>query len=502
MNPTDEQTFALDCFSTEENLVVEAGAGTGKTSTLILMAEDTTRKGQYIAFNKAIVTDAERRMPRNVKAKTAHGLAYGRVGFKYKARLNSPRMKSQDIANILGIKSLRVDGKDMAAGFLASAVMKAITNFCNSADEEPGTKHFSYIDGIDEPFSDGKRSYANNDYVRSELAPFLAVAWADINGLEGRLPFKHEHYLKIWQLSGPRIAADFILFDECQDANPVMLAIVEAQTHAQKVYVGDSQQAIYEFTGAINALGKLADSGATTAFLTQSWRFGQEIADKANEVLGMLDAPLRLIGHPGMDSTVGFVPAPKAFLARTNGGAIEQLFAEMDRGGNPHLVGGGSDIISFAYGADKLMKGERTDNPELACFESWAEVKDYVANDQQGDDLKLLVSVMDRFGPIAIVSALQGQAKEDKASLVVSTAHKAKGREWDTVALAGDFPDPEKREITEQELKLLYVAATRARDTLDIGAVAILSPQPPANIDPNTGEIVAVPEPTEEKPDA
>ena len=62
------------------------------------------------------------------------------------------------------------------------------------------------------------------------------------------------------------------------------------------------------------------------------------------------------------------------------------------------------------------------------------------------------------------------------AERVLATAHKAKGLEWPRVRLAGDFPGlgelhaadrdwvpcltPEER---DQELHLLYVAATRAR---------------------------------------
>jgi superfamily I DNA/RNA helicase len=56
---------------------------------------------------------------------------------------------------------------------------------------------------------------------------------------------------------------------------------------------------------------------------------------------------------------------------------------------------------------------------------------------------------------------------------VFSTAHKAKGREFPTVALCDDFTDlprtPEEREKwNPEEGNLLYVAATRAQLELDI----------------------------------
>jgi superfamily I DNA/RNA helicase len=70
---------------------------------------------------------------------------------------------------------------------------------------------------------------------------------------------------------------------------------------------------------------------------------------------------------------------------------------------------------------------------------------------------------------------------------VLSTAHKAKGLEWPRVRLAADFPRLEEldavdgaglpwltAEERDQELHLLYVAATRARQQLEPNA-AVLS---------------------------
>jgi superfamily I DNA/RNA helicase len=59
------------------------------------------------------------------------------------------------------------------------------------------------------------------------------------------------------------------------------------------------------------------------------------------------------------------------------------------------------------------------------------------------------------------------------AEVVVSTAHKAKGREWPTVRIAGDFSEPRRchnsqpAQIPRADTMLAYVAVTRARHTLD-----------------------------------
>jgi UvrD-like helicase family protein/AAA domain-containing protein len=468
--PTSEQTRALELFESGSSLAIEAGAGTGKTSTLLLLAQSTRRRGQYVAFNKAIVTEAGEKMPGNVTCSTAHSLAFRAVGKRYAARLKSPRMRSLDIAQHLRLTGTNVDGKYIGAGYLGGLAMRAITRFCQTADRVPGPEHVPYVEGID-PIIDGRRTYANNEALRWLVAPALQRAWDDLMSESGRLPFRHDHYLKAWHLDGPRINADFILFDEAQDANPVMVAIVAAQTHAQLVWVGDSQQQIYSFTGAVNALENVPAEGRT--FLTQSFRFGPAVAEVANGILDRLEADLRLVGTESIASVVGPIAEPDAILCRTNATAVRTVLRLQSEGSTVSLVGGGDDVVRFAKAAEQLMNGGRTDHPELACFDDWREVQTYVEEDEQGSELRLLVSLVTEFGVETILDALDRTIRETDADVIVSTAHKAKGREWNAVQLAGDFPSPEK--IGPEELRLLYVAATRAKRELDISAVDVLS---------------------------
>lgn len=493
--PTPEQQDAIDAFQAGGSLVVEAGAGTGKTSTLRFIGASTAAHGQFIAFNKAIVTDASAVMPGNVTCSTAHSLAYRAVGKVYGARLrNSARMKSMEIARRLNLDPFTVsygaDKRVLSVGFLAGLTMRAVTRFCQSADLAPTAAHVPYIDGIDVPEADGRPGWTNNRQVAAHIAPALSRAWADIQNVNGVLPFKHEHYLKIWQLSNPTIPADFIMFDEAQDASPVLLAVVEAQTHAQVVYVGDSNQAIYGFTGAVDALAKVKADRRTR--LSQSFRFGDPVAAVANDLLGLIGSDLRLLGSPLVSSVVGPVPSPDAILTRTNAGAMQVMFRLMREGQRPHLVGGGTELVNFARAAADLMDGRSTTHPELACFSDWADVQNYVEYDQQGGELRLLVKLVDEFGTDAILKALGSMPSEATATVVVSTAHKSKGRQWGSVQLAGDFPEPKDDQPVPgiEELRLLYVAVTRARFELDIEAVKLLT-QPREAVEAPAAGLVA-----------
>jgi hypothetical protein len=62
--PTGEQQAVIDASQSGADLVIEAGAGTGKTSTLRLVAAtQPRRRGVYVAYNKAIASDAKRSSP-------------------------------------------------------------------------------------------------------------------------------------------------------------------------------------------------------------------------------------------------------------------------------------------------------------------------------------------------------------------------------------------------------------------------------------------------------
>jgi hypothetical protein len=272
--PTDEQVFAVDSFIGGDNLVVKALAGSGKTSTLRLMAEEAQRRGcrgRYLVFNRSICNDAKGSFPPSCRVSTVHSLARSSHGQAFAHRLDSARMRSDQIARMIGIRSpivLDVGGarRSLNTGYLAGLVMAAATTFANSDRLEPSRRDFAYIDGIDLAGA-GKRAYDNNDPVAQELEPALRVAWADLTNPGGLLPFRHDVYLKLFELSRPRIPADYLFLDEAQDATKVMLSILRQQTETQVVCVGDDFQTIYQWRGSVNAMDEVP--GGAEAWLTQ-----------------------------------------------------------------------------------------------------------------------------------------------------------------------------------------------------------------------------------------
>jgi superfamily I DNA/RNA helicase len=129
---------------------------------------------------------------------------------------------------------------------------------------------------------------------------------------------------------------------------------------------------------------------------------------------------------------------------------------------------------ALANAAEQLAAGRPVSHPELVAFTDWPSIRHYAEHDPGGSDLSAAVKLIDAHTPRGVIAAIDACTTEDRAQLVVSTAHKAKGREWATVRIADDFPEPEPDPTTgddggtgREEAMLAYVATTRAKTTLD-----------------------------------
>ena len=189
--------------------------------------------------------------------------------------------------------------------------------------------------------------------------------------------------------------------------------------------------------------------------------------------------PLR--GDPGLATTLGPVRPPCAVLCRTNAGLFEAAIRGRDR---LHVVGGLEPLARLVLGGWRLYLGEPAPEvPALARFRGWDELLEE-AGEGRDPEVRFLARVVARYGRAlpGLVADLRRRAvaHPGAADRVLATAHRAKGLEWPEVRLASDFPslseldalDPDgvprfTAEERDQELHLLYVAATRARRRLE-----------------------------------
>ncbi|MGH3974947.1 MAG: UvrD-helicase domain-containing protein [Pseudonocardiaceae bacterium] len=483
--PTLEQDAAVTAFGKGEHLVLQAGAGTGKTTTLAMLSASTRRRGLYIAFNKSIAQEAGRKFPRSVKCKTVHALAYAAVGHRYAERLNAPRIASFKTGASLGINmEIQLGDRKVTAGALSYTALDTVIRFCRSADRTIGRQHVPWLRGIAEQHL--------HDQLIDIVLPYAQRAWSDVQKPDrGKVRFGHDHYLKMWALTEPKIPADFLLLDEAQDTNPVVEQVFIAQRgHAQLVMVGDSAQAIYGWRGARDVMTGFDGKQLT---LSHSFRFGERLASEANRWLAIANAPIRLTGSPAVNTTMEKTTSPDAILCRSNAGTLDEVMSLLEADRRVALVGGGKALTDLAHAARDLKAGKRTFHPELLLFSSWGELQDYAEWDPAGRDLLPLVELIDKYGVDVILDTVSRLSDDADADITVSTAHKAKGREWPSVRIAEDFTEPEDPEnvdamgeplpckIDEAEARLAYVAVTRARHHLDLGGLSWINRHPDGN---------------------
>jgi ATP-dependent exoDNAse (exonuclease V) beta subunit len=130
--------------------------------------------------------------------------------------------------------------------------------------------------------------------------------------------------------------------------------------------------------------------------------------------------------------------------------------------------------------AEMLLSGQSPWKfPALQAFNNWPDVQDYSKTDE-GAELRSMVRLIDNYGVETIVgmmaNCIDGADKKQRnkpADVTVITAHKAKGLEWNRVLIHSDFK-PAKSETgpSDVDLKLCYVAVTRAKLYLDASALA------------------------------
>jgi ATP-dependent exoDNAse (exonuclease V) beta subunit len=132
-------------------------------------------------------------------------------------------------------------------------------------------------------------------------------------------------------------------------------------------------------------------------------------------------------------------------------------------------VAGADDLMSMLRGVQDLKGGQPSSGPDFFGFHDWKEVQEF-AKSREGEHLMTFVNLVDSRSEKQLMWALNRSVEPEKADIVISTTHKAKGREWPSVQLTDDFVkvDPKTKQVSAEELRLLYVAMTRAQKELEL----------------------------------
>jgi superfamily I DNA/RNA helicase len=472
---SDEQIAFKDAVCRGEACKLVAYAGTGKTSTVMFAAREDRRPGVCFVFNRAIAAEGQRRFmvdAPNVAVSTGHSYAMKAVGRFYSHRLQkSPWQLRAALREKYLRDLLKTSQSPGDADRMVFAIMDVIRAFEHSLSPEIDESHLP---------AEALSARVVNLFA-PEILRIAREAWSDIEDRNGTLPVSHDSYFKIWALSEPKIDTDVIYYDETQDANAVMIAVLKAQTHAQLVLSGDSYQAIYGWRGAVNAMEQF---DLATFPLTTSWRFGPEIAAVANLVLKARGAPWPLVGGaPAGKVSLKNETPPTCILTRTNAGLVDAALAEIGARRSVAILGGAEPVASMIEGAFELWLNGKSDHPSFRLFNGWAEL-DEASKSGHGGNLRATVKLVDRFtyGIPDLAARLRSETVDEQlADVILSTVHGFKGRGSPILRLGSDFSPfaahvqktpgslPEAQILLE-EANIAYVALTRAESELQIGS--------------------------------
>jgi UvrD/REP helicase N-terminal domain len=290
------------------------------------------------------------------------------VGRRFKDKLGGS-IPTRKLARDLDIEHTF---RDISPSHMAYQAKVAVRRFQQSADDKLTERHCrDHLKDLDyfrrfqvermtphnliEPHAlSDERAYS------ALILGYAQKLWGRMSDPKDPMPMDHDTYLKLWALTQPTLDYDYVLLDEGQDTNSVVLDIFLNQS-TQRVIVGDKFQAIYQWRGAINALNQCQALAHHRLTLSQSFRFGQRVADIANQILRLSPegCDIKLSGFPERDSTLGGVGEPFTYICRTNVGLIDKARQVLAGGSRFSVVGSIRDACEQIESVYWLRADER-----------------------------------------------------------------------------------------------------------------------------------------------
>jgi hypothetical protein len=214
------------------NAVVEAVAGSGKTTTIV---EATSRippkdRAIFVAFNKSIATELSKKLPNHVNARTLHSLGYSMFFGNVPGKTKVDNNKLSDIINdvMKTVPYLDYNERDEMKTFFMKIIPK-IKATLSDTDKESIAQLADYYNIF--AFVNDQKVNLIKQILNRCLADTSRIDFDDMIWIPVMLGFKSRTY-------------DWIFVDESQDLNKSQFELIKKITNGNTriVAVGDSRQ--------------------------------------------------------------------------------------------------------------------------------------------------------------------------------------------------------------------------------------------------------------------
>ena len=494
------------------NAVINAKAGSGKTTTLVeaMKLIPSKEKVLFVAFNKSIEQELSSRLTDypNVEVRTYHSLGYAllrnNLGAQNKVRINEYKYTTFINNNIytlmpnaaaLGkdkIRTLKNNLKQIVdfARFNLAETPKEIKEICKKYDITLVANEPDIVPLI---LNWGSNQINEIDYTD--------MIWLCIERNIKTRTYKY----------------DYIFIDEAQDSSIMQQALIKKcfKRGSRFVAIGDEFQCINAFAGADQDAFKRMQSEPNTILLDLpiTYRCPKQVVEFAKHITGVnIEVPETAIeGEINVDVNP-YEPKDNDMVLCRNTAHLVKLYMKYNRINKKSYLKGRNigdtfKTLLLQVRQDYLSRDMMRDGVFPRLYERLFEMinKEISLTGMAYEDVVNTRSIMDFIDTIKALEALSEGliwkddlirkievifTDNDKDGVCLSTIHKAKGLEADNVFILCPSLIPSKAAKKDWEIaaeaNLEYVAVTRARKSLNYISEKLF----PANIFGDNDDVI------------
>lgn len=464
------------------NGIIDAVAGSGKTTTLIEVAKmiPVSQDAMFLAFNKHIAENLKTKIQRkNVFIATLHSVGYSMLAKSLHGRLNVQTSKYRDIAKSLIEQEFRDTEKSVTKRYADQ--IGELVRFCQVTLTNP-LDNVSYIEMINHFQIDihSKLEHQSAKFVHQILtigedqARLRIIDYNDMLWLPCT-----------WNLYPQQV--DNLFVDEAQDLSAAGLDIAMRclKDGGRSLFIGDPRQSIMGFAGADDqSFWKIKErTNATLLPLSVCYRCPRSHIELAQQIVPQIearnDAPDGIIEYVD-DMNIGtVVHVGDMIICRVTAPLISLCIQLIEQRIPAHVKGRDIgkqivDIISVVQRYDEYSWdrfGEYLDIHETQTIAKLSQRKNaesmIVAITDKISALRVCYETFHCISEKNLADEINKLFSDDVDGVTLSTVHKSKGMEAQNVFLLLPekmplvWPNQLDWEFT-QEMNIRYVALTRA----------------------------------------